>query len=289
MAKGKKRYDSTLIGLGGLFLLAQILALLITQPFNEIGMTAFENPSDPTNILYYIIIILMFTALILVIARMGKEILIRGLILLVFTITMFYIFSSLLTIFSDSPPVTLLGGIAISGIFFVLLVVYPEWYIIDTCGIIIAAGIIAIFGISLTVPLAILLLIILAVYDAISVYKTKHMIDLGDTVLKTHLPLLIVVPKKLDYSFRKEKRFSGKKNAIFMGLGDFIIPGILAASSFHFENNLAMALTTIGGAVAGLMMLLVLAEKGKPHAGLPWLNGGAIGGYLLFLAATGGF
>lgn len=245
-----------------------------------------ENPDDPTNILYYLVIILLFSGVILYIAKKGKEQLIKGLILLIFTITMFYIFQALLTILSDSPGVILVSAI-LSLSLCALLLVYPEWYIVDASGMIIAAGIIAIFGISLTVPLALTLLIILALYDAISVYKTKHMIDLGDTVLKTHLPMLLIIPKKIDYSFRKETKFKGEKNAIFMGLGDFIIPGILAASSFHFQHNLFAAIATICGATAGLLFLMILAESGKPHAGLPWLNGGAIGGYLIFQILSG--
>ena len=139
----------------------------------------------------------------------------------------------------------------------------------------------------LNVHLALALLGILALYDAISVYKTKHMIDLGHTVLKTHLPMLIIVPKKRGYSFRQETAFSGEKNAIFMGLGDFIIPGILAASTFQFQQNVFAAITIIIGATLGLLCLMILAETGKPHAGLPWLNGGAIGGYLIFYFLSG--
>ena len=52
-----------------------------------------------------------------------------------------------------------------------------------------------IFGVSLgTVPV-ILLLVILAVYDAISVYKTKHMITLAEGVIDLKTPILFVIPK----------------------------------------------------------------------------------------------
>ena len=66
-----------------------------------------------------------------------------------------------------------------------------------------------------------------------------------------------------------------------MGLGDFIIPGILAASVFHFGESLSVALACILGSVIGLALLMTLAKSGKPHAGLPWLNGGALAGYLI--------
>jgi presenilin-like A22 family membrane protease len=281
MTEYKKKFDVSLMVLLILFAVTQICALWFTRPFHQGGMEAFENPDDPLNILYYVVIILIFTGVILYIAKKGKDILIRSLILFIFSITVFYLFHAFLSLFISTDIYSLAGGLFIALMFGILLLFYPEWYVVDVIGILVACGIIAIFGISLTVPLAILLLALLAMYDAISVYKTKHMIDLGDTILRFHLPMLMVIPKKWGYSFRKEKNFSGKKNAIFIGLGDFIIPGILAASVFHFGKSLSVALACILGSVIGLALLMVLAKSGKPHAGLPWLNGGALIGYLI--------
>jgi len=86
----------------------------------------------------------------------------------------------------------------------VLLYKYPEWYVIDALGILIGAGVAAIFGASLEVLPVIILLILLAVYDAISVYKTKHMITLAEGVMDMKTPILFVIPKRKDYSFIKE-------------------------------------------------------------------------------------
>ena len=68
------------------------------------------------------------------------------------------------------------------------------------------------------------LLIGMATYDAISVYKTKHMIDLADTLIDLKLPILFVIPKTLNYSLvketktLKEKLADGeKREAFFMG------------------------------------------------------------------------
>ena len=72
-----------------------------------------------------------------------------------------------------------------------------------------------------------------------------------------------------------------------MGLGDFIIPGILAASVFHFGDSLITALACITGSLIGLALLMILAKSGKPHAGLPWVNGGALGGYIISSALLG--
>jgi presenilin-like A22 family membrane protease len=175
----------------------------------------------------------------------------------------------------------------------VLLVValykYPEWYIIDFCGVIIGAGAIAIFGISLSIFLVIILLVVLAVYDAISVYQTKHMIDLADTVMDLKLPVLLVVPKIRRYSLIKETKGLKEKlkdheerDAFFMGLGDIVMPGILVVAAYHnIANGLPVALSVLAGTLVGFLVLMTFVIKGKPQAGLPLLCSGAILGYIL--------
>ena len=135
----------------------------------------------------------------------------------------------------------------------------------------------------------ILLLIGLSIYDAISVYKTKHMIDLADTVMDLKLPVLLVIPKVKNYSLLKETKSLKEKiktgeerEAFFMGLGDVVMPGILAAASFRFiENGLPIAISVIVGTLVGFCILMTFVIKGKPQAGLPCLCGGAIAGYII--------
>ena len=194
---------------------------------------------------------------------------------------------------SASSSLVVSISIIISVILALLLVIvlykYPEWYVIDICGIIIGAGAIAIFGISLGILLVIILLICLAIYDAISVYKTKHMIDLADTVMDLKLPVLLVVPKIRKYSLINEtKRLKEKleenseRDAFFMGLGDIVMPGILVVSTYNnLSNSLPIALSVIVGTLIGFIFLMNYVIKGKPQAGLPFLCGGAIIGYLI--------
>ena len=171
----------------------------------------------------------------------------------------------------------------------VALYKYPEWYVIDLCGVIVGAGAIAIFGISLSILLVIILLVVLAVYDAISVYQTKHMIDLADTVMDLKLPVLLVVPKIRRYSLINETKSLKEKlkeheerDAFFMGLGDIVMPGILVVAAYHnISNGLPVALSVLGGTLIGFLVLMTFVIKGKPQAGLPLLCSGAILGYLI--------
>jgi len=181
-----------------------------------------------------------------------------------------------------------------------LLWLYPEWYIIDTLGVIIAAGIASLIGISFAVLPAIILLCGLIVYDAVAVYQSKHMIELADTAVEQHLPLLVVIPKEKGYSYLdqgsiKEQIDKGEeREAMFLGLGDLIIPTVLVVSSFRFldasvafgpiAGNLVVALGTMVGILAGFVFLSMRVSSGKPQAGLPFLNTGALAGYFVSAA-----
>jgi presenilin-like A22 family membrane protease len=171
-----------------------------------------------------------------------------------------------------------------------MLVKYPEWYVVDMSGILIGVGAIAMLGISLKIHLVIILLIGLSIYDAISVYKTKHMIDLADTIVDLRLPNMFVIPKKREYSLVKETeslkeklRKGEERDAFFMGVGDVVFPGILAVSIFHnlASNGLLIALSVMLGTLLGFTVLMTFVLKGKPQAGLPYLCIGAILGYLV--------
>ncbi|TKX79224.1 hypothetical protein EXE53_16950, partial [Halorubrum sp. SD626R] len=74
-------------------------------------------------------------------------------------------------------------------------------------------------------------------------------------------------------------------------LGDAVIPTVLVASAATFSPAASLGVPFLGlnlpallamvGQLAGLLVLMTWVIKGRPHAGLPLLNGGAIGGYLI--------
>ncbi len=274
------------------FLIIHGLGMFVIGLFEAAGVhPAFEDPSDPMNIFIFFAILLVMTVVILLIARFWKKKVIQVIILGAIGYTAFFMLYPLLSFFLG-PSYDLAAfilGIVFAACLIVILYKYPEWYIIDLCGVLVGAGAIALLGMSFTVLLVIILLVALAVYDAISVYKTKHMIDLADTVMDLKLPVLLVVPKIRHYSLIKETKSLKEKlkddeerDAFFMGLGDVVMPGILVTSIYHtIENSLPLALCVIVGTLAGFVLLMTFVVKGKPQAGLPCLCGGAIIGYLI--------
>jgi len=174
---------------------------------------------------------------------------------------------------------------------------------------------------------------VLAVYDAISVYGTRHMLSLAEGVMELRIPVILVVPLSLSYSLLADY-FSGAnevhegeesaavadgdgssvddgdetpdgdgspaadgedeptRDAFFIGLGDAVMPTVMVASGAFFSPATPLgvaglpalnlpALLSMIGTFLGLGVLLWAVLKGRAHAGLPLLNGGAIGGYLL--------
>jgi presenilin-like A22 family membrane protease len=274
--------------MGCLFVIIHVLALFVAGPFEAAGIEAFENPDDPINLVIFFTIIIVITAIILLIAKYWKKKLIQFIILGAVGYTSFYVFFPLFAIIMNDW-LALFLSIAVALILTITLYKFPEWYIIDLSGIIVGAGAIAIFGISLGILLVLILLIGLAIYDAISVYKTKHMIDLADTVMDLKLPVLLVIPKIRKYSLIKETKSLKEKlkeneerDAFFMGLGDIVMPGILVVAAYNsIENGLPVALSVMIGTLVGFLILMTFVLKGKPQAGLPSLCGGAILGYII--------
>jgi len=354
----------------GLFLAIQIGALALVTPFQRAGFRAVENPSDPTNSFVYLGAILVATGVFLLAIKLDAKWLIRGLIVISSGSIALYVFSVLV------PPIVVLsvGGAPVNALavggaiaLALALLVYPEWYVIDAVGIVMGAGAAGLFGISFGLLPAIVLLTVLAVYDAVSVYGTEHMLTLAEGVMEIKVPVVLVIPLTLSYSYldtdsgsaedetsdgaesdqdepkpaaegeawikdtpenlgvratnggedKDESEASngdadsgdsdddgsddsegfGSRDAFFIGLGDAVMPTVMVASAAFFSSvpslglpGIALnvpALTSLVGTLCGLVVLLWLVLKGRAHAGLPLLNGGAIGGYLLGALASG--
>ena len=298
-----------ILAMAAILVIAQLAALALAPAFAATTGPVFEDTTDPLNSLIYILLILVFTGLILLVVRLRRQNVMKYVILgsmfftmlLVFYLPFYLLFWSFLGSTSNwswADPLATLEGVVISAALTYALAKYPEWYLVDAVGLSVAAGVTAILGISFAILPALVLLIGLAVYDAISVYKTKHMVTLADAAATQRLPIMIVIPRTRRYSFLRQKSLkeqlaSGEeREAMFMGLGDVIIPGILVVSSFMYlanransvlgiAGNLIVALLTIAGTLVGFAVLMRFVMKGNPQAGLPLLNSGAILGYAL--------
>lgn len=277
--------------MGGLILIVQILALFLSMPMKANEMQAFEDPTQVSNSIYYVIMILVFTLFVLLALKKNMKWVISLFIYLAIITTFYYVFFTLFTLFPPLSGFEAVVSLVLSAGITVLLYKYPEWYIVDIAGICIAAGVSALIGISLSVIPVIVLLLLLAIYDAISVYKTKHMITMAEGIMDLKLPILFVIPKNLNYSFLQEDFKSGeKREAFFMGLGDAVMPTLLVVSANVFMISKGISYPVIGailGTLAGHAVLSILVMRGKPQAGLPFLNSGVILGFFIGVLLSG--
>jgi len=279
-----------------LLLAVEIGSILISLPMQAAGITAFEDPTSIANPFIFIVILLVFTGFLLVLIKYDLKKVIAAIIGISIFLTFGYIFTALVSVVLGTSDLAMIVVIILSVLATALLYLYPEWYVIDSLGILIGAGVASIFGVSLDIVPVVILLILLAVYDAISVYKTKHMITLAEGVIDLKTPILFVVPKRRNYSFIRDGigklDDGGERSAFIIGMGDLIMPSILVVSANVFLKGWRLAgiinlpaLGAIIGSLAGLSVLLYFVTSGKPQAGLPPLNGGTILGFLAGWAA----
>jgi presenilin-like A22 family membrane protease len=299
-----ERNLSSIAAMAGLLVLAQSIAMLMAVPFEEANLQVFEDPYDVANPLLYVGLILLVTIIILVMVKLRKRGVIKHIILVAFGLTILIVFYVMVLLLlsrlgmdmDSAATIGFIVGMVVAIVLTYLLYKRPEWYVVNFVGVCVAAAVTAILGISLAILPVFILLLVLAIYDAISVYKTKHMITLADAVTQERLPVLLVIPRTKGYSFLKQKSLKEqidkkeKRDAMFMGLGDIVIPGVLVVSAFRWLPRgeglvpfayIFVAVFTLLGCLVGFFVLMRFVLKGNPQAGLPLLNGGAILGYII--------
>lgn len=347
----RTRLAAAVSGTVGLFVIVQLGALALVDPYVAANAQPVDDPSDPGNVLLFFGVILVATAGMLAAIKYDLEQVIRGFVVLacgwITWLVLSTVATSLAPAAAETTVETVLSWLAVllpvlAGLLMVgALLVHPEWYVVDAAGMLLGAGAAGLFGLAFTPQLTIAFLVVLAVYDAVSVYGTEHMLDLAEGVSDLNLPVMLVIPTTLQYSLlddsgpesladdsaadgestdandtneeaterehseeehedeHSEEEPAGVRDALYIGLGDAVMPTILVASAAVFLRDAAPlydvplvainapALGAAIGTLVGLLVLLWLVLKGRAHAGLPLLNGGAILGFVLGALAAG--
>ncbi len=299
------------LGLLGLYVGAQGLALALALPFRSAGFSNGSSGSSLFAPLLLIAAVVVVPIVLLVFARRSN--LLRALrALLLFAIggalfltlveTIYLVLPQGYLVMPYSagtviyPSIPLAASIAV--VLFLALVMEPQWYVVDTAGFVAAAAVIAILGGSFAILPVFVLLAGLAVYDYIAVYRTKHMLRLADLAVDMKLPILMVMPEEANFDYPSSPSLHeiretpvDERNALFMGLGDVVIPGVLVASAFVWlpadpavlglPASLWVALGAMIGSLIGYAFLMRRVLQGNAQAGLPFLNSGAILGYVV--------
>lgn len=298
------------LGLLGLYVGAQVVALLLAFPFKGAGLATTSNPNSATDPLFIIVLIVAAPLAILWLVRQARgPAMLRGFILLGISASLVITLQATFALVTPAPfylpyaqagyvgDVSSLLAIVASILIFIALLIEPQWYVVDATGFIAGGSLIALLGISFGILPCFILLGALAVYDFVAVYVTKHMVSLADVVTDLKLPILMVMPSGPGYDYTRaptlqeqRARPTEQREAMFMGLGDVVIPGVLVVSAFvslptapHLLGlgaNLWAAVGALVGSLVGYGVLMAQVARGNPQAGLPFLNGGALLGYI---------
>ena len=326
----KDQWES-MVGMAGMFIVTIAIGMFIQPLYDIPEARAFgeEGTTKSGFILFELLMIGIFTVAIIWLARKGLDYLIKGIVMFALGLSLFYAIQpfTLLTLyilgFATAASVGISAlAITIGGM--TALHRYPEWWVVNSVGVMVGSGVIVMIGISFVPTLVIIFMVLAAIYDYWAVHKSKHMLELADTMIGLKLPVLLVAPKEKGYSFleqegdimqdsppppteimeaelvdRQERMKPKKKSrdALFMGLGDVIFPGMLVISAISFLPDwgpeiwnpygtfymaqIVVAIGTLIGGLIGYVLLMTFVAQGNPQPGLPLLNGGAILGYII--------
>ncbi len=245
---------SLLFGLGCAYLLApqQSEAIPVT-PIPE------TTPGAPVgNALYFVILIAISATLFYFLIKRKNKKVIKGLIVVALTtasllLSMVYL-SALLAFFPIIDDILVL--IALSVVITVLfdLAVFRSGSNARNVAVVIIGGALGIFfGKFIPLYSAIVLLVFLAVYDVIAVYKGP----VGKIAQSSGLDQL----QGLSFSFKD----------IQMGLGDLVFYSMLiGVVFFNFIPNLLPTIMAIAGILAGSILTFLALEKKGIFPGLPF-------------------
>jgi presenilin-like A22 family membrane protease len=268
---------------------------------NETGITEFselpygiERPEMEQNFtfIYIIVGVLLGTILLLVLIKFKKT----NLWKLWYAFAIVIALSIALSGFIDAKIAFL-----ISLIVAYLRIFKPNIFVNNFSELFIYGGIAAIFVPIINLFSSIMLLILISIYDAYAVWKSKHMIKLANFQSESKLFAGLMIP----YNFKNfgkinnveknsksnELNKSNKSNIAILGGGDIAFPLIFSGVVLKYliEKGYSFFISFSGASIITLFTTLTLAyllfrsEKGKFYPAMPFISAGCFIGLIVIL------
>jgi presenilin-like A22 family membrane protease len=281
--------------------------------FNDTAVGARPETTGSGSLIYILIAIAIGTGLVLLIVKFGKTNLWRLWFFLAVWMALAVSLGALITIkvwFDYDVAIFLALILAAWKIF------RPNILIHNITEVLMYAGIGLIIVPLFDVTWALVLLLIISVYDMYAVWKSKHMVAMAEFQSKSNVFAGLMIPYRQDLKSKKvelvqpevvrhgaPKIRAGKtspKNAI-LGGGDIAFPLIFIGAVMDgmvlklHRLNPTLALQSIKGiaflhssiiiltATIALTLLFVFAKKGKFYPAMPFLTAGCLVGWALTL------
>ena len=306
-----------LVGILTMFMLVQFAGIaLATLWFNGATyqqITSAQIASGPSNVLLLLAyIILLAVAMILIFRFYHGAKLFRVIEGVVIFIASFYVFLVIIAYFTQSSNIATIGAAIIA---ILLVAAKNKWVKLKNVAAIIASiGVGAVLGFGFSFIAAIAFMGLLAIYDFVAVFITKHMITLANVVTDNNLAFMVdmneveAVPKsdfnKKELSeYNKYVKSSGHRGKkilsamkktgsmgmvpisanVALGTGDLAIPLMVAVSAYKLTLSFVPSFFIAFGAVLGLILTMFILRKYKRALpAIPPLFLGVLIGFALY-------
>lgn len=143
------------------------------------------------------------------------------------------------------------------------------------------AGIGAAFGAATFWQTAMAVLALLAVYDIIAVYGTKHMVTMFKGLLNQGVVFALIIPEHPRLLLKRLKEVGPGEGFFFLGTGDLALPAFFVASAAR--ESISLAVGAAIGSIVGLLFTDMLFQWGRkrPMPALPPIAFGTIVGFFV--------
>lgn len=176
-----------------------------------------------------------------------------------------------------SPPFALALALGLTGLRYLLPYVAVQNFLL-IAGI---AGIATALGASLMWTQMAIVLGVLAIYDIIAVYGTRHMVTMFKSLAEKGVIFAFIIPEHPRLLFTRADQVSAGENFFFLGTGDVALPALFVASAAHAGVGLAIGAAV--GSLVGLFFTDLLFQWGRrrPMPALPPIALGTLAGFFV--------
>ncbi len=242
--------NEVFLKLATIFLATEVLGLFVAKAlfFQGLQQAPFaESIDDITNAFYLFGVIIVMTIIILIALKMKHT---KKMLWVLEALAVFSTCTIVMSAFFPTNDLLVLSTVAL---LMILRYSFRKNILMrNTASVIAVAGAGSFLGISLGLMPVMAFAIILALYDIIAVFYTKHMVAIGKQSLENNYAFTVAIPTK-------EHKFE-------LGNGDLVIPLMIASSVLvngPFQNNGIMAGLVLGASFVGLLISIYTVSKWK--------------------------
>ncbi|MFA5412826.1 MAG: presenilin family intramembrane aspartyl protease [Candidatus Micrarchaeia archaeon] len=227
----------------GIFIITDAMGNPIVGEFMSLGEGVSSLP-------LFILYVLFGAAIFLILIRLNIALLFALLEFAVISVTSSILFYAVLRPFIPDP----FTAMALSVLAGMGLAVAKHFihHLKNVAAIFSSAGAGAVFGFSFTFFASLIIFFIMAIYDYIAVFRTRHMVSMAREIIKQDMSFTVTAT---------EKSRTGKESRLDLGTGDLALPVMVHVAAYPIHPLLS--LVTLVGATAGVAFVLIYAWKNK--------------------------